>query len=178
MCWLICASLWPQWWRLEVREGSRDYVIVKDIIWSNVEIISEAFSVLQSIGCNCECSWSQRVSASGKEDFSICNCPHLQRAITRNGFSPPQAWKTLDLKLIFRQYTRPMVAYKSHCTYRFKKRLMVYLVWQGFMGWCQGRVIKRRRTYGRQRRRKGEKSSSLKQAQKMVSFLKEGTGPG
>lgn len=49
-CWLISPSLWPQWRQLEVSERSRDYIIVKDIIWSNAEIISEAFSVQQSIG--------------------------------------------------------------------------------------------------------------------------------
>lgn len=119
--WLICASLWLQGWQLEMSEGSQDCIIVRDIIWSSVEIISEAFSVLCSIGWNCECSWSQNFSGA-KEDFSICNCPHLQRSI-KYVLSPSQACKPLDLKLIFRQYSRSIECCKSCCIYGLKKTL-------------------------------------------------------
>lgn len=79
-CWLICANLWPQWWQLEKSEGFWNYIVVRDIIWSNVEIISEAFSVLQSLSWNHECSWSQRISVMLRRIFlsvisHICRDP-------------------------------------------------------------------------------------------------------
>lgn len=95
-CWLICASLWPQWWQMEVSEGSRDYIIVKDIIWSNVEIISEAFLVLQSIGWNHECSWSQRVSTVLRRIF-LSVIAHIYRGLSNKVVFLPHRPANLEI---------------------------------------------------------------------------------